>query len=68
MSEFDSVAREWDNKPERLERSMAIAEKLVEALELRPSMTALEFGAGTGICRPGLKPMALKPHILHRVM
>lgn len=49
MSEFDSVAREWDNKPDRLERSMAIAEKMLEALVPGPSRTALEFGAGTGI-------------------
>jgi ubiquinone/menaquinone biosynthesis C-methylase UbiE len=49
MSEFDSVAREWDNKPDLLERSMAIANKMIGALALHPSMTALEFGAGTGI-------------------
>jgi 2-polyprenyl-3-methyl-5-hydroxy-6-metoxy-1,4-benzoquinol methylase len=49
MSEFDDVARDWDNKPERLERSVVIADKIVGAISLRPSMTALEFGAGTGI-------------------
>lgn len=49
MSEFDSVAREWDNKPDRLERSMVLAEKIADALPLQPSMTAIEFGAGTGI-------------------
>jgi ubiquinone/menaquinone biosynthesis C-methylase UbiE len=49
MNEFDRVAREWDNKAERLERSMVVAEKIVGVLTINPSMTALEFGAGTGI-------------------
>ena len=49
MSEFDSRAREWDKDKVHLERSEAIATELQKAIPLNPSMTALEYGAGTGI-------------------
>jgi ubiquinone/menaquinone biosynthesis C-methylase UbiE len=49
MSDFDKVAREWDKDKMHLERSVAIAEMLEIMVPLRPSMKALEMGAGTGI-------------------
>jgi len=49
MSNFDNVARTWDENPIHLERSLAIAKKMQEILPLRKDMKALEYGAGTGI-------------------
>jgi ubiquinone/menaquinone biosynthesis C-methylase UbiE len=63
MSEFDSVAREWDNKPDRLKRSGAIAEKIIDAIAPDSSMKALEFGAGTGILS-----LLLKDHFSEIIM
>ncbi len=49
MNEFDSKASTWDENPVHLERSKAIAKLMREMIPLTSSMTALEFGAGTGI-------------------
>lgn len=55
MSEFDNKAASWDDNPIHLERSKAIASKLQEMIPLRENMTALEFGAGTGLLSLELK-------------
>lgn len=49
MSNFDSVAREWDKDKIHTERSVAIAAGLEKMIPLEPGMKALEYGAGTGI-------------------
>ena len=49
MSEFDEKAREWDKNKMHLERTMAVAGQLQKLIPFRPNMTALEFGAGTGL-------------------
>jgi tRNA (cmo5U34)-methyltransferase len=49
MNHFDEAARSWDSNPINWERSEAIAYKIKQKIELKPEMTALEFGAGTGI-------------------
>jgi|SRR5665647_747783 len=49
MSNFDNVARTWDENPIHMERSLAIAKKMEEILPLRKDIKALEYGAGTGI-------------------
>jgi ubiquinone/menaquinone biosynthesis C-methylase UbiE len=49
MSSFDSRAREWDKDKMHTERSIAIATELEKMIPLKPSMKALEYGAGTGI-------------------
>ena len=49
MSDFDSVARTWDENPIHMERSKAIASRMEEMLPLKKEMKALEYGAGTGI-------------------
>lgn len=49
MNEFDSKAKEWDNNPVHNERSEAIAKKMIEMVNIKPEMKALEYGAGTGI-------------------
>lgn len=49
MNEFDNKAVEWDNNPMHWERSVAIAEEIKKLVPLNRKMTALEYGAGTGI-------------------
>lgn len=46
---FDSRARSWDSNPVHMERSGAIAEKILEMIPVDSRMRALEYGAGTGI-------------------
>ncbi|MCS6906811.1 MAG: class I SAM-dependent methyltransferase [Anaerolineales bacterium] len=46
---FDEKAREWDNNPARRERACAVAEAMRRQVPLRPTMTALEYGCGTGL-------------------
>jgi ubiquinone/menaquinone biosynthesis C-methylase UbiE len=60
MNEFDEKAQQWDAKPIRVERAQAVAEGIKAALPLSPSMTALEYGCGTG-----LLSFALQPYLGH---
>ncbi len=48
MNHFDNVARQWDENPERLERSKAIAGEIITRLSGEGTKRALEYGAGTG--------------------
>jgi tRNA (cmo5U34)-methyltransferase len=48
-NEFDLKALAWDNNPMHFDRSAAIAKELNRAIPLNREMSALEFGAGTGI-------------------
>jgi tRNA (cmo5U34)-methyltransferase len=48
-NEFDLKAREWDSNPGHTERSGAIAEALQDMIPLNKGMSAMEFGAGTGL-------------------
>jgi len=49
MNEFDLKAAEWDNNPIHWDRSRAIVKEMIRLIPLNKEMTALEFGAGTGI-------------------
>lgn len=49
MSDFDKVAADWDKNRMHIDRSEAIAQKLLPFLEGRKAGTAMEFGAGTGL-------------------
>lgn len=49
INDFNEKAAGWDNNPMHWDRSEAIAKKIVKLIPLRKDMTALEFGAGTGI-------------------
>lgn len=49
MNEFDIKAAEWDNNPMHWDRSEAIAKEIIRLIPLKKEMTALEYGAGTGI-------------------
>lgn len=49
MNEFDTKAAQWDMNPMHWERSEAIANEIKKLVPLNKQMTALEYGAGTGI-------------------
>jgi len=49
MNEFDIKAVEWDKNPMHWDRSEAIAKEIIKLIPLKNEMTALEYGAGTGI-------------------
>jgi len=49
MNEFDNKAAEWDKNPMHWDRSEAIANEIINLIPLKQEMTALEYGAGTGI-------------------
>ena len=49
MNEFDTKAAQWDLNPMHWDRSEAIVKELRKRIPLKSDMTALEFGAGTGI-------------------
>jgi tRNA (cmo5U34)-methyltransferase len=49
MNEFDLKAAGWDENPIHINRAAAIVGAMLDQIPLTGSMTALEFGAGTGI-------------------
>jgi tRNA (cmo5U34)-methyltransferase len=49
MSEFDLKAASWDQNQMHWDRSVAIADGILNQIPLNKDMTALEYGAGTGI-------------------
>jgi tRNA (cmo5U34)-methyltransferase len=49
MNEFDLKAKTWDQNPMHRDRSVAIVNALLEQIQLSTEMSAMEFGAGTGI-------------------
>jgi tRNA (cmo5U34)-methyltransferase len=49
MNEFDIKAADWDKNPMHWDRSVAIVEEIRRIIPLNRNMTALEYGAGTGI-------------------
>ena len=49
MNEFDQKAQQWDAKPIRVERALAVADSIKTEAPLSSHMTALEYGCGTGL-------------------
>ena len=49
MNHFDQAAKSWDNNPVVWERADAIKQHMLKRLTLNRNLTAMEFGAGTGI-------------------
>ena len=56
MTYFDERAKDWDANPLRVERARITAQAIREAIPLRPGMTALELGCGTGLLSFALQP------------
>ncbi|MDR3394442.1 MAG: class I SAM-dependent methyltransferase, partial [Parasulfuritortus sp.] len=52
---FDNKAREWDSNPVFQDRAHKIADAIHAAVPLKPSMTALDYGCGTGLLSFPLK-------------
>jgi ubiquinone/menaquinone biosynthesis C-methylase UbiE len=49
MTNFDKNAKDWDSDPKKVERARTVADAIRKKVELRPGMTALEYGCGTGL-------------------
>jgi ubiquinone/menaquinone biosynthesis C-methylase UbiE len=49
MNEFDLKARDWDKNKMNMERTVAVADKLLRHLPETATLKAMEFGAGTGL-------------------
>ncbi len=49
MNDFDLKASDWDQDPMHLERSLSVANGIIETIPYPGDMTALEYGSGTGI-------------------
>jgi ubiquinone/menaquinone biosynthesis C-methylase UbiE len=49
MTDFNQAARQWDSNNIHVQRSEALAKTLLVRIPLNNKMSALEFGAGTGI-------------------
>jgi SAM-dependent methyltransferase len=49
MSFFDARAMDWDNIPGRAERANAVADAIRAQVPLSRTMSALEYGCGTGL-------------------
>ena len=52
---FDTKARQWDDNPLFKERGLIIAQAIRQAVPLRPQMSALDYGCGTGLLSFPLK-------------
>lgn len=48
-SDFDARAATWDDDPTKVARARAIAQAIEREVPLVDTMTALEYGAGTGL-------------------
>jgi ubiquinone/menaquinone biosynthesis C-methylase UbiE len=53
---FDERARDWDSDPAKVERARVVADAIRAAVPLKPGMTALEYGCGTGLLSFALHP------------
>jgi ubiquinone/menaquinone biosynthesis C-methylase UbiE len=56
MPDFDAEAKNWDEKPGRVERANAVALAIRRQVKLSKKMTALEYGCGTGLLSFALQP------------
>jgi ubiquinone/menaquinone biosynthesis C-methylase UbiE len=49
MTDFDERAASWDDDPAKLHRAQTVAAAIRAAVRLDRTMTALEYGCGTGL-------------------
>lgn len=49
MNEFDRKAVVWDKNPEYHDRAGTVSRAIIKQIPISKQMTALEFGAGTGL-------------------
>jgi cyclopropane fatty-acyl-phospholipid synthase-like methyltransferase len=55
-SRFDQAAASWDEQPARVALAKKIAGAILDQVPVQPSMTALDFGCGTGLVTLALQP------------
>jgi ubiquinone/menaquinone biosynthesis C-methylase UbiE len=55
MNEFDIKAKDWDKNQMHIERAEAIALAMLNTISIEEQMTAIEYGAGTGLLSFNLK-------------
>ena len=60
LRDFDAVAANWDDNPVRRELNNAIAGAVRDRVTLRPGMSAMDLGCGTGQLT-----VALAGHVAH---
>lgn len=56
MINFDERAKDWDSDPAKVERARVVADAIRANVPLKPGMTALEYGCGTGLLSFALHP------------
>ena len=61
MNHFDTKAAEWDDNPNRKELTLRIADAIRGTVPLNKTMSAMEFGCGTGLLSRELLPMITCP-------
>lgn len=49
MTNFDERAKDWDSDPAKVDRARAVADAIRAKVDIRPGMTAFEYGCGTGL-------------------
>ena len=49
MTNFDERAKDWDSDPVKVDRARRVANAIRAAVDIRPGMSALEYGCGTGL-------------------
>ena len=49
MTDFDEMAKGWDDDARRVERARRAADAIAAAVPVRETMRVLEYGAGTGL-------------------
>jgi tRNA (cmo5U34)-methyltransferase len=55
MSEFDARARDWDKNQRYIDRSEAVAKAMLQTIQFKESMKAMEYGSGTALLSFALK-------------
>ncbi len=56
MIDFNARAHTWDTDPVKLERARVVAAEIRARVPLNTTMTALEYGCGTGLLSFALQP------------
>lgn len=53
---FNQAASDWDKKPMRVQIALKVAESIKKQIPLQPTMTAMDYGCGTGLVMFELAP------------
>ncbi len=56
MSKFDQLAKEWDEKPLRVENAKKIGQAIIDNIPLSKDWVVMDFGAGTGLLTFYIQP------------